>query len=353
MNTVWAMIGAALTALFPVVAFAGLEICNETGEAHLVALGYKGDTDWSSEGWWRIKAGSCTTVVKGDLTRRYYYFHAASRSGVFKGEDYVFCTTASAFTIIGDTGCETRGYQKSDFREIDTGKTAKSFTLTLTPDVFRTPSTYSAEAEGGSTVSTKFESGDVLKNNIPAGTHGKPVTLNALFQGCELLNGEAYCSFHSNGHKFKADYDGDTPLDILYALEAMPILAAVQIEADQVARKGREASIVLRKVTPRGQPNAFHDLHRAFQGDWVKVNDQATSISVRGSEIHVRHNTEYRVTHFMDFADECPGATATGPKLLQSTPSDKEPKCFLVTRADTELELLPVNDGPIIRYRRP
>ena len=46
---------------------AGLEICNNTSLEQTVAIGYKGDTDWTSEGWWNIAPGACSTLVDGDL----------------------------------------------------------------------------------------------------------------------------------------------------------------------------------------------------------------------------------------------------------------------------------------------
>ena len=82
---------------------AGLEVCNQTGEAQSIAIGYKGETDWTSEGWWKIAPGECSVLVGGDLTKRYYYYHADSKGGGFRGQDYVFCTQNDEFTIVGDT----------------------------------------------------------------------------------------------------------------------------------------------------------------------------------------------------------------------------------------------------------
>ncbi len=342
---------AALCA--PVAGHAGLEICNFTGEAKHIALGYKGDKDWTSEGWWRVKSGGCSMIVTGDLTRRYYYYHVASRSGLFAAEDYFFCTAQSVFTIAGDTDCENRGYDRTAFREIDTGKTATEYTLTLRADG-RDVRPDQPEADPALNVSNENTvNGEVLRADFAPGAFGKPIEIDALFQGCELENGDAYCSFHSNGHKYRADYEGSTPAHILAALEQMPLLSRVQIRGDQVARKGREAAIVLRYAAPIAEDAPFSDLRRAFQGDWIAVNDKESAITVRGSEIHVRYETEFRTTRFMDFAEHCPGATATGPKLLQSTVDEKEPKCYLVTRADRELELLPVGGGQTLRFRRP
>ena len=111
---------------------AGLQICNETEFVQSVSIGYKGDVDWKSEGWWNVDPGECATVVGGDLSKRYYYYRAEVNGGDFPGEGYFFCTTPEEYEIVGDTDCEGRGYDNESFREIDTGETATDFTYTLT-----------------------------------------------------------------------------------------------------------------------------------------------------------------------------------------------------------------------------
>ncbi|WP_425052249.1 DUF1036 domain-containing protein [Psychromarinibacter sp. S121] len=113
---------------------AALKFCNETEHVQSVAIGYSGDRDWTSEGWWNIDPGDCATVVGGNLTKRYYYYRAEVNAGEFAGGTFNFCTTPDEFEIVGDTNCESRGYDTESFREIDTGETATDFTFTLTGD---------------------------------------------------------------------------------------------------------------------------------------------------------------------------------------------------------------------------
>ncbi len=110
---------------------AELQICNETEYTQSVSIGYKGDEDWTSEGWWNIEPGDCATPVQGDLKNRFYYYRAEIDGGDFAGQGYSFCTDPSEYTIVGDTDCEARGYETEDFREIDTGETATEFVFTL------------------------------------------------------------------------------------------------------------------------------------------------------------------------------------------------------------------------------
>ncbi|MDJ0824786.1 MAG: DUF1036 domain-containing protein [Rhodobacter sp.] len=111
---------------------AELQICNDTGQTQSVSIGYKGDDDWTSEGWWNIAPGDCATPVTGDLKKRYYYYRAEVDGGDFEGENYFFCTTTEEYTIVGDTECEDRGYDRESFTEIDTGETATAFTYRIT-----------------------------------------------------------------------------------------------------------------------------------------------------------------------------------------------------------------------------
>jgi uncharacterized membrane protein len=112
---------------------AELRLCNKTEHQQGVSVGYKSGEDWVSEGWWELPPGSCAVPITGDLASRYYYYRAEVGGGDFTGEGYFFCTSETEYTIVGDTECEERGYSREDFREIDTGATATSFTFTLTP----------------------------------------------------------------------------------------------------------------------------------------------------------------------------------------------------------------------------
>lgn len=120
---------AGIAMLMPQAARAELSVCNDTGVDRAVAIGYKGESEWTSEGWWNIAPGDCTIVIGGDLPRRYYYYRTTT-DGAFEGEGFRFCTDTNAFTIVGDDQCAERGYRREDFSQLDIGE-ATSFTLTL------------------------------------------------------------------------------------------------------------------------------------------------------------------------------------------------------------------------------
>ncbi len=358
-----ALSAAALALVAAGSAEAGLEICNNTDVLQSIAIGYTGETDWTSEGWWNIEAGDCVELVPGNLTKRYYYYYAESETDTFRGQSYTFCTETEEFTIVGDTDCEDRGYETSDFREVDTGETATSFTLTLVDTSAPSPggATGSKGPGGGEIQSVSVvpdaprieaEESDLHSGGSP-GEHGKPFQVDALFQGCEIERGATYCGFHADGVKLVAFYRGPTSNDMIHALEVMPLNTPVRLSGDEVERRGREAAVVLRDVRRTPGSDNFADLRKRLQGDWVNAGDDRSEITIRGSEIYVRFNGDFRAARFLSLADRCDGLRGAGPVLLQSGESDARPKCYRVARADDKsLDLEPVPGGAQIRFRR-
>ena len=122
---------ALLGSLAASPALADLEFCNSTDENVSVAIGYSEDGTWVSEGWWTMAPGGCTRAIVGDLSKRYYYWRATSPSYTWENGSYIFCTSPSEFTIVGDEDCADRGYDQHPFNVVDTGEAA-SYTVTLT-----------------------------------------------------------------------------------------------------------------------------------------------------------------------------------------------------------------------------
>lgn len=369
MRRVWIL--ACLGLAWAGGAQAGLEICNHTGELQSIAIGYKGETDWTSEGWWNIQPDDCAMLVAGDLTKRYYYYHADSRSGGFRGQNFVFCTARDEFTIVGDTDCQKRGHSATEFREIDTGETATSFTLTLTSSRTRagggggggTVPGGGGETGGGVGTQTVTEAPvetetpvvdeAALESGHPPGRHGEVFETAALFQGCELEGGREYCSFHADGVKLRVFYSGPTPEDMMYALEAMPLNTPVMLTGDMAENRGVLGSVVLRKVQPRRGSDPMAGLRSALQGDWLSESDRDSEITIRGSEIYVRYEGEFQAVRFIELAQSCPGMRGEGPALIQTGLSDLKRVCYRVVKASGNvIELEPVRGGARLRFRR-
>ncbi|GAA5095761.1 DUF1036 domain-containing protein [Bartonella acomydis] len=105
-----------------VLAKADFRVCNTTQQSVGVALGYRTLSGWVSEGWWVVPETGCKTLIEGPLSSRFYYFYA---EGVQKKRNWAgsitMCVQDSQFTIQGVHDCFPRGYQKAEFKEIDTG----------------------------------------------------------------------------------------------------------------------------------------------------------------------------------------------------------------------------------------
>jgi uncharacterized membrane protein len=127
---------ALLCAVFPFVivgaAQADFRVCNKTTSRVGIAIGYKADRDWTTEGWWTIEAENCATILAGPLVGRYYYMYAVDydQGGVWGGNSAYLCTQEKEFTIEGVTDCVARGYQRTGFKEVDT-QNQESWTIQL------------------------------------------------------------------------------------------------------------------------------------------------------------------------------------------------------------------------------
>ncbi len=111
---------------------ADLRICNKTSSRIGIAVGYKDQDAWSTEGWWNLPASACETLLAGPLVSRYYYLYAIDydRGGEWSGRSFM-CTQEKTFTIKGIEDCVKRGFERTGFFEIDTGE-QRSWTVQLT-----------------------------------------------------------------------------------------------------------------------------------------------------------------------------------------------------------------------------
>jgi uncharacterized membrane protein len=113
-------------------ALAEFKVCNKTESLVGVAIGYKLDEEWITEGWWRIPSDTCTAIIEGDLTTRYFYLHAedGDEGGKWRGSIFM-CTSNKEFKIQGVNDCFARGYERTGFFEVDTTE-QKSWQVRLT-----------------------------------------------------------------------------------------------------------------------------------------------------------------------------------------------------------------------------
>jgi uncharacterized membrane protein len=113
-------------------AAADFRLCNNTAGRVGIALGYKDNDGWVTEGWWNLSPRSCETLLRGSLVARYYYIYAIDydRGGEWSGQAFM-CTRDKEFTIRGTEDCLARGYDRTGFFEVDTHE-QRSWTVQLT-----------------------------------------------------------------------------------------------------------------------------------------------------------------------------------------------------------------------------
>jgi uncharacterized membrane protein len=111
---------------------ADLRLCNNTVNRVSVAIAYTDGAAWVSEGWWNLKSKGCEVLVRGPLSAEFYYVYAMDERGAeWKGKAFM-CTRDREFRITGRDDCFVRGFDRTGFFEIDTGKDARSWTVQLT-----------------------------------------------------------------------------------------------------------------------------------------------------------------------------------------------------------------------------
>lgn len=113
-------------------ALADLRVCNQSSNQVSIALGYRADKGWQSEGWWVAPPSKCAIVYQGDLHSRFFYLYVADDigGGSWSGSVYM-CTRDESFTIFGVEDCLARGYERTGFFEVDT-QNRTDWTLQLT-----------------------------------------------------------------------------------------------------------------------------------------------------------------------------------------------------------------------------
>ena len=121
--TICAAFALAGLGFAPSTAHADLKICNKTANMVGVALGYKDQQGWASEGWWNVDPNVCQTLLEGPLIARYYYIFAIDyKEGGSWGGSAKLCTREKLFTIRGIKDCEKRNAKRTGFYEVDTGE---------------------------------------------------------------------------------------------------------------------------------------------------------------------------------------------------------------------------------------
>lgn len=315
---------------------ADLEICNDTESKQSVAVGYKLDGDWVSEGWWALEPGSCVIPIAGELKYRFYYYRAEAAGWDFKHDRISFCTADTLFTVRGDGECEPRGYVKSYFAKVDTGKGTDRFTQLLSDHLTR----ISGQAGSDS---------DTL-----AGTWGMPFTGDANFHGCTPLfdRAQRVCSFVGGGRKFNVSDDGRTGKALFATLETMTPGEPVQLEGDWSARFESTVELVLRRVSPR-PANSEDEILFKLAGRWYSVADANDQFTVFGSGRQNTYDGSQTSMEYLSVMQHCGEFLTEGPYLYAWDSQGGTGLCYVVHElTHNELVLTYLPRGTQLHYRK-
>lgn len=336
------LIAAALFTLVSVSpALAGLTFCNKADAIHSVSVAYKEGDVWRSEGWWNIAPGECKLVVGGDLKQRYYYYRATSPGRTFEDATFHFCTLKEVFTILGEQGnCKPRGYASNGFRKLDTGASAKDFTLNLVP-------------ANGPSPTAKPTPEPALKTSTTApGTYGEPYSDNAVMQDCVTEAEQPYCTFHSGGTKFFVYDDGRTPQSVISAMMALNLTTPITVTGDLVEVFDSTAEVVLREITRRSASDTDGYLDK-LQGYWYSVEDPNAQFNILGSERENQYDGEIGGTDYLSVQEHCDRFSGSGPYLYAREEDSQEYYCYVIDYIDElSMTLMYLPNGNFLEYRK-
>lgn len=352
------LFAASLTAVISTTnqAHAKLEVCNETDLARDVAIGYKTKDGWTSEGWWKLDVGDCKSVIKQELERTFYYYRAVNKGGEFDPGKYSFCTQSKAFTIVGDEDCESRGYDKSFFRELKLAKGTLGFQLTLTNDNVYDEPKKAAQAEPKAKPQVKPKPAPKPQIAAP-GTHGEPFTIVGIFRGCNSASGPYICEFETDGWLYAVIDDGRTPKSLINQLANLQLNNSFQIEGDIVSFGDITAEVTLRRYTEVAL-SAEQKLMNSIVGDWRSIEDpksvmRFTSDGKKWDE----YDGDFEGEGDVSFTKQCDdySVPASGETVIQinDANSPEDIYCYgIVEITNDRLVLMFLPGGNFLEYER-
>tara|TARA_R110002126_G_scaffold178600_6_gene327613 strand:+ start:2413 stop:3558 length:1146 start_codon:yes stop_codon:yes gene_type:complete len=353
--------------IFSTSAQAKLKVCNETGELRDVAIGYKADGEWTSEGWWKIEDGECKVVINEDLKRTFYYYRTVHKRGDFDGQAFNFCTQAKPFTIEGDKDCGSRGFNTSKFRELKLLKGTTGFTLTLNDT-----SIYEAdkrvakvepkpepktESQPQATPETKQDPRPVSDPVARPGTYGEPYDVISIFRGCNADPDENYCEFTADGWRYIVSDNGKTSSKMLDQIANFIPDQRYQIRGDVMDYGDISASVTIRGFDIIND-NQEQQLLNKMVGLWRSLDDSNSTIrfTPEGQQITYYEDefgSEFNVSVTRTCAD--PSVYQSGEIILQTTSisSADDIYCYgidLITKDRLTLIYLP--RGNFLKYEK-
>ncbi|MBB4284521.1 putative membrane protein [Roseospira goensis] len=356
--------GFLVTLVVSMPALAGLEVCNQTNVTRWLAIGYMQDGLWTSEGWWELEPGDCATPIQSDLTQRYYYYRAEDPDERFEGDGYVFCAVDDAFTIAGDTDCVARGYEELDFREIDTGAAATTFTLVLSPRTVpgAQPLSFEGPDDRGAPAApvAPEEQSAALPSVSPATPAAPPepaAPATAVAPTSDPPAAAPPQAPETGAAETRAPETGtaETETAETGAAEtgAAETGAAETGAADAGSATGTNPFGGPVAALPGDNGDPLAATYRAVLGTWRSLDDRANRIRFDEDLYAAYHAGDLMETGPFEVAERCPVGDGGGgePTVVVRLPGADAPQCYGVLYVDeTTLELLALPRGNLLRY---
>ncbi len=324
------ILAVGMTATGPAVA--GLAVCNDTSALHSVAIGYRSDEGWISQGWWNIEPDQCATVLAGDLVNRYYYLMAKADGWVFDHKGVGFCILADVFDITGDQDCGVRGYSEGQFLELDTGKAEKDHVTYL------------------AAVSRPTAPGEPAY--VPPGKYGDPYSAAGNFQSCTTEDGQRVCSLFADGVQVFFRQDGREGEEAFAFVDRFRPGSPVIVQGDIEAVHDSTADLVPYKLFARGWEDA-DDLLQDIQGKWQSRDDAAAGLMLVGSLLDLTYDAQVMDSGSIRISAKCNGYFEGGPYLILQSDGDSETTCYGDLQVDGPvLTMTHLPRGNTLRYQR-
>ena len=325
------LLGCLIALCLPSASYAELTLCNDTPAAQTVAIGYKGEEGWTSQGWWTVSAGDCAEVVQGALGQRFYYLRVETPGWIFQDDKLPFCLAEDNFTIEGDNNCARRGFRQENFARIDTGIVAPKYrhnlSTNLRPDV---------------AVSTQ----DQGASPEPQGT--------AVFQGCRIQAAPyvSFCTFIGERARFLVYQDSRTRPEIWELLQDLPQGRRFSLTGIREDVIDNTSDLVLTDFHLE-EVNRADRLLDLLQGGWRSVSDPDDQFRIVGAERVNTYGGAETSVEYVTVTTTCEEDGGQGPYLYTWDNNAGSGLCYRIARvSDETLSLVYLPRGSELTYTR-
>ncbi|OYU20145.1 MAG: hypothetical protein CFE34_01590 [Rhodobacteraceae bacterium PARR1] len=176
-------------------------------------------------------------------------------------------------------------------------------------------------------------------------------------QGCTDSGELPGCMIIAGGSRFVATADGQTPAEVMAALQAMPPLTYVEFRGDILNVYDSFAEIAVGAVAKaEAGTDPYAATLQAMQGKWVSVDDPKSGVQVDGLLWTDAYGGEAMGQSVMSYYTACSdgtGGDGTVLELFVIGPQESGSLCYSVLTVDAQrMELSYMGRGNTLAYTR-